>query len=338
MPTSRLVGIDVLRVIAGAALLVAHGAWWLAGWRVADVWWLLLGYLGMEVFLVSCGFLLALPLLRGDAFALPTLRRTLWRWLPPYLLVVLLNWPLAAALGQPHAQWWQSLFLLQNLWRDGGAFFAEGWIIPLLTWSLPLALLLCAALRRLSRGQGLTLLAIVLVISQLPRIAAVLCFDPAWDAGVRKAVLLRLDTLLYGVTAAWCWQMLPPRWNVRLALAGSLGLLLCAWLFMNLPLDTSVLARTGLFPLGAAAIAALLPALARLRADSRPLLSAIASSAFAGLLTHMTLLRLLALAGVPLTTQSRAGGVLALLGYMVAATLLALVVNYGLLRPLRRRA
>lgn len=338
MPTPRLVGIDALRVIAGAALLVAHGAWWLAAWRVDDAWWLLLGYLGMEVFLVSCGFLLALPLLHGDAFAMPTLRRTLWRWLPPYLLLVLLNWPLAAAMGQPLEGWWRHLLLLQNLWRDGGTFFAEGWIIPLLAWSLPLLLLLSTALRQLPRARAPALLVLALLITQLPRIVAVPLFDPSWDEGVRKAVLLRLDTLLYGVAAAWCWQVLPLRWNVRLALAGTTGLLLCGWLYLHLSLDTSVLARIGLFTLGGAAIAAMLPALASLRAGSQPLLAALASSALAGLLTHMTVLRLLALAGVPLTSGSRLGGLSALLAYMLAAALLALAINYGLLRPLRRRA
>lgn len=335
--SSRLAGIDALRVVAGAALLVAHGAWWLAGWRIDDAWWLLGGYLAMDVFLVSCGFLLALPILRGTASAPAVLCRALWRWLPLYLLAVLVNVPLAIALQQPPASLWSYLLLIQNLAGTTQPFLAEAWIVPLLVWSLPWLAGLCMILRRMSPARAIWLLGAALIVAHLPRLAVVWLADPAWDAGVRKAVLLRMDTLLYGVAAAWLWMRVPARAFAPLAIAGSGALLLCAWLFLHGSLDGSFAARIGLFTLGAGAIAALLPWLAGVRWQGCWFLAPLAASAYAGLLTHITVLRVLALAGVPLTTGSRAWGIVALLSWMLLAALLALLVSYGRGRLLRGR-
>ena len=55
---NRFAGLDLLRVIAGLALIVCHTAFLLSSLRIPDSVWLYLGLVGVEIFLVSLGFLL----------------------------------------------------------------------------------------------------------------------------------------------------------------------------------------------------------------------------------------------------------------------------------------
>ena len=60
----RLAGLDLLRVVAGGALMVCHAGFWLAPFGWPDALWFMFGHVGVEAFLVTTTFLAARLLLR----------------------------------------------------------------------------------------------------------------------------------------------------------------------------------------------------------------------------------------------------------------------------------
>ena len=95
----RMPGLDLLRIIAGLALIVCHGGYWLAPFQSSGHLWMLLGHMGVELFLVSSGFLLAEQALQATPHACHCagLARTLLRLWPLYAVFLLCNLALLPA-------------------------------------------------------------------------------------------------------------------------------------------------------------------------------------------------------------------------------------------------
>ena len=207
----RVFGLDVLRTLAITQVLFGHGMSIYLGAASKSRLEGFYGFLGVELFFVLSGFLIGtIALAAFEACAdLATLRDFLvrrWlRTLPNYYLFLAVNAGLAAWLGGDgfHLRY---LVFLQNLFWPTPPFFAESWSLAveeLFYLLLPLLLLVVARARPGRPAALLRALCAALAAFAVIRLAYVAAFDPAFHTVVRKVAGLRLDSLMYGVVAAW---------------------------------------------------------------------------------------------------------------------------------------
>lgn len=340
---TRYAGIDLLRVAAGLVLLIAHSAFWLAPLHWPYAIWKALAYFGVELFLVSLGFLLALRWLDDQTPSIwrGVARRILRLW-PLYALAILVNLLFVGMLNIPAPSLPSYLALTQNLaWRHP-EFFPEAWIVSAAVAATLVVALACWGLRRCrSVSVGILLVVAMIVLAHMPRVLANAIADPAWDLGVRKVLVMRLDPALYGVLLAVLWrseQLDRRRLGASLAVAGGILLAIAASTFAGSGVDGSAFARTGLFTITDLGFALLLPWLCGLKVSTATSRRAamLAATAYAGLLSHMTLLRAGYAFGMPTTADTILQGVAMQFAYLCVAVATAWLLWRWLDRPLRR--
>jgi len=292
---TRHAGLDALRLLGAALVLLAHGAIFLFPLLpVYDVW-LGLGWVGVEVFFALSGFLLTCAVLRAPpstmAQALAITRARLARTWPLFVGLIALNaglWWLAT--DDLPARLWAYPLLLQNSWATHPAFFGEAWNLPLLAlYWLVIPLLAVGLQRRAEPRRALRNAFIALALLGLAlRLGLVLWAAPEWDLGIRKWLPTRLDACAFGGLLA-CWAVRAPSANQRaqVALIGGLLLVLTLGLFAALPLDRPF-AGAALFTLIGLALAMPLPWLCR--GVSPAWLAASARAGFALYLINMPLI------------------------------------------------
>jgi peptidoglycan/LPS O-acetylase OafA/YrhL len=333
-------GLDLLRIAAGLALVVCHAGFLLAAFAIPDTVWMLIGHVGVEFFLVSYGFLLAEQSLKSDR-SISILRqwaRAALRLLPLYLVFLLCNYALLPD-GVPTPSWSAYLTLTQNLAWPHPPFFGEAWIVAAAFLVALVVPLVCRVLHQGRFAAGLLCLLGLLLLTLCLRGLVVWTENPAFDSGVRKILITRLDLPVYGVLAAWLWihgYEFIMRWRGTLALIAVAMLVVTGWTHLHVALDTSMSARIFLFTLCDVAWLCLMPWVCSLDvadAIARPA-RIIASSAYAGLLTHVTVLRLLQARGVSFEAGDGWSGILMLLSVIVLAVGIALLVRLALDRPL----
>ena len=337
----RFAGLDLLRVAAALALMICHAGFWLAPFAWPVETWFLLGHLGVEVFLVCAGFLAARRALAAPSFAAArSIMHGVLRLWPLYALFLVVNVLLGPVGTMSPPSLLPYVVLGQNLAWPHPAFFGEAWIVAAAMLLVVCVPLLGARLRRMTAAQGMLLLIGGIVLGWTLRALVVVASDPEFDTGVRKILALRLDLPFYGVLLAWLAVHAPVawrRWRAPLAVVGSCVLLLVGWIHLAVALDGSTFARVVLPGLCDLGWALLVPWAAQLAMAPQParLLATGADAAYAGLLSHMTSLRVLAVVGVPLLAASRGQGLGLLAAYLAGATLVALAIDRFIDRPWR---
>jgi peptidoglycan/LPS O-acetylase OafA/YrhL len=283
---NRVFGLDILRAAAIMLVLVGH-TWPTKLW---SQWAGALAVLGVELFFVLSGFLIGGILIRlaekrrlhswRDVVAF--WRRRWFRTLPNYYLFLALHllWR-GWVLGFPDqaATNWEYFVFVQNVTHQPGFFFPETWSLAVEEWFYLLFPLLLFAGLKFFRNRWWTwagVIALFLLIPTLLRLQIALDGAPAtdaasaeglrrvWDSIVRKAVIYRLDVVMYGVMAAavafWrpeTWRRMAALWPCGLALV----LTTTASLVWHTPLDTSVRWQAFvLWPITSIGFAFLLPA------------------------------------------------------------------------------
>lgn len=336
----RLPGLDLLRLFAALALMVCHAGFWLGPFGIPDTVWTLIGHVAVELFLVSMGFLVSQRLLASE-HEVPIVKnwmRSAFRLWPLYMLVLALNLMVAPA-TESISGWTSYLFLGQNLAWPHPHFFGEAWIVAAAALILLIVPVLCRLLQTMTFAGGVLALIGLLLMTSALRGVLVWAGNPSFDEGVRKILIARLDLPIYSVLAAWLWvhrYAVIIQWRAALAWLGGAGLLATTWLHLTIALDQSVAARTLLFPLCDVAWLMLLPWVCSLQLPDRlgKGIRVLASSAYAGLLTHVIVLRIADAAGMPLLASSRLQGVLMLLSFVLLASGLAILIYLVLDRPL----
>lgn len=321
--------------MAAVALLLSHGAPLLLPLGIPLAVHLLLGYYGVEVFVLICAFLLARELLGEEAGRVARFwARRAWRWLPLYWLALALNLMLPSPSATRLPSIAPYVLLTQNLTTPHPAFFGEAWFIVLLAWFALLLPLLCVVLRRGTRRSGAAVLIVALCVAHALRMAFIQMDDATWHEGIRKTVLARLDLPLYGLAAAWLWPH-GSRYARELACAGWALIALTCWLYLTLPLDRGAWPRLTLFTLGDLGLLALLPwasALALPRAIGASMRT-IASMAFVGCLTHLLLLRIALAAGANIQPTTVPAALTLFVVYVLAVVASSWLVWRALDRP-----
>jgi peptidoglycan/LPS O-acetylase OafA/YrhL len=337
-------GLDLLRAVAALGVLCAHSVYFV--WPLAPDWSLLLyvASASIDAFFVLAGFLLGRAWLADPGVAGPgaLLRHRLWRIAPLYLLFVAANVALAARADGGWQVPWAHLGLVQNLDATHGRFMPEAWNLAVWAWFMVLACALFAAVGRGPRAAArLQAVALVVIATGIAlRAGWVLAFDPAWDDGVKKVVLTRLDACAYGLLAAAAWALRPPPAPAArlLGALGALLVLLSVAAYRAGPIDQDLLPRVLPFVLTGSGFALLLPWLLALRpwpAPGAAAVTALARGSYALYLVHFPLIRLIERDWVHATTWSR--GLLHVAVYVACALLSAAVLHRWVERPLRLR-
>lgn len=173
---------------------------------------------GVDLFFVLSGFLIGSILIRtieeneqlNIKIIFGFLKRRWYRTLPNYYLFLLINFVLVnyhIIDGQIKNFNWKFLFFLQNFSTGFVDFFWESWSLSIEEWFyifLPFIILLLS--RFLPKQKAILWTIITMILAPLAYRIAVsnMVVDDFWfDVNFRKLVLTRLDTLIYGVLAAY---------------------------------------------------------------------------------------------------------------------------------------
>jgi peptidoglycan/LPS O-acetylase OafA/YrhL len=261
--------LDLCRALAILLVLLSHGRYLL---RSALPWADYLrfgGFMGVELFFALSGFLIGGILIRlsrgsGTHWLRGFYARRWFRTLPNYYLFLLVN-VLLVVFGIYSAELdavWKYLFFIQNLFGPHPPFFAEAWSLALeevFYLLFPALFLLVSRLLGLPHVRSILVVAVaVIVLSLLARLLLANSIE-TWDAGLRKVVFLRFDTLMFGVLLAWVYHRHSP-WLKKPGLAtGMTGVFVACLIYYGLATDAefneSFFAKTfylSLVPIGCA--------------------------------------------------------------------------------------
>ena len=346
---SRVFGLDFLRATAILLVLVAHASFmFLPLTHDLEAWWML-GHLGVELFFVLSGFLIGGILARQAQSADFSVGRFwLRRWLrtlPNYYLFLLVNvvvgrwidgaWPPAAAYA----------VFLQNFAWPQPIFFIESWSLSVeeIFYLIAPLLALLFSHHLLRRIPAAALVVAAIVVATIVRVIYVKALDPGWDLSVRMVTLVRMDAIAYGVLLM-LWFRNPAgiarRFSGTLAIAGTIGIALAAYLFLTVPRDTDFFARTGLFSLISASFAMFLPAAANWRRSGVPApiewaIRAVARWSYALYLCQLGVMRVMNELGTG-NAQSVAGCLMQALMFMTLSIACAALVYRLFEQPILR--
>lgn len=264
-------GLDAVRAVAVMLVLVAHGSFVFMSFTGPLKPFLLMGYVGVELFFALSGFLLGGALIDSCNGSAPVVRFWQRRWartLPLYFLFLGVNWLLARQHGEPTPDFFAFVVFLQNFATPHPIWFTEAWslsieelfylVAPLIFWG--------AASAGVSPGRTIAAwLAGALVL----HVAYVVAADPVyWDEGIHKVGIARADAIAWGVAASW-WARGRTREERRRAFnIGVAALAIACVAYATADLDRSAFARFVLLPLGSFGAAAMLPAVAAARAPA----------------------------------------------------------------------
>jgi peptidoglycan/LPS O-acetylase OafA/YrhL len=307
MSETRVFGLDFLRTLAILLVLLAHASFMFLPLthELEAVW--MFGQLGVELFFVLSGFLIGAILVKqAEAVRFGVGRFWLRRWLrtlPNYYLFLAINIGLARWIdgAWPHAA--SYAIFMQNFAWPQPMFFIESWSLAveeIFYLVAPLLVLACGG-RVARRVPAALLVSLAILAATLVRVVYVITQQPAWDQAVRMVALVRLDAIAYGALALVLYRHrggVARRHANIIAGVGCIGLALGIALYLVLPKDTDLFARTGLFSLFSASFAAFLPAAANWHRSGVPVpiengIRAIARWSYALYLCQLAVMRVM---------------------------------------------
>ena len=239
---SRNPGLDTLRASAIALVFMYHYEVFVS--RTATFGWLSdIGWVGVDLFFVLSGYLIANQLFagmaRGQSLSLPRFyARRAFRTLPVFWLVLAFFVLFPAAMGgRPPPPWWRFLTFTQNIGLQPGTAFSHAWSLCVeeqFYLVLPAVLALGTWFARgraaLTRAHGWALMALLVAVGVVARWLL-------WQAWGRPAdgrgdgymswvyfdTLCRFDEFIPGVAVAMLKNFHRPTWDRLMARGGMLG-------------------------------------------------------------------------------------------------------------------
>lgn len=217
----RNYGLDLMRTIAIGGVLLSHGISVFISNHLSQFWnafagWL--GFIGVEMFFALSGFLVGGIVIKSleklDNYS--TIKHFwIMRWyrtLPNYFFYLLLHAFLITGMDGTFdflVQHVRYLFFFQSFAWHHPPFFPEAWSLAVEEWFYFLMPISIWTLMRLKSSAKSSLFVTIAVLTFAPILLrlGVAFFRP--DLGIelqRKAVLLRLDAIMYGVAAAYVFH------------------------------------------------------------------------------------------------------------------------------------
>lgn len=202
--------LDVVRSAAIALVLLSHSRYFLVGEFPMLNALGFGGFMGVELFFVLSGFLIGKILFSlsnnydYENIKIFFIRRWL-RTLPNYYLFLLIA-VLVSVLGtrpDPFPVLIEYIFFVQNLYTPHPQFFGEAWSLSveeIFYFCFPiLAFGLFRFFKLAPRNAMILLGAIIIVLCSAARLFIANTPEIQWDAGIRKIVLFRMDSIMVGV-------------------------------------------------------------------------------------------------------------------------------------------
>lgn len=218
---NRIYGLDILRAIAILFVVIGHGAPYLPI-RIHS-FSNFICFDGVSIFFVLSGFLIGGILIKLLENKKATIRhlfnfwiRRWFRTLPNYyfilfLLLMILPYIFYGGMSNPfkHTKI-EYLFFLQNLYKPNSKFFDESWSLCIEEWFyliVPILIFILVGVFKLTVKNSVFIIAILLIITSMlfrymkySNISINSIED--WDINIRKQVLTRLDSIMFGLVGA----------------------------------------------------------------------------------------------------------------------------------------
>ncbi len=282
----RNFGLDLLRAIAICLVLFAHGSFYLPQSPKRLLFYWNGSFFGVELFFVLSGFLIGTILLKifsnqqNKIDFRSIINFWICRWfrtLPNYFLFLVLNLTVFQWLFGYTPFDIKYLFFLQNLAWPCPYFMSESWSLAVEEWFyllFPIVMFAFACLRGSRKKVILLSLLFYLVTATAMRFTGALATGATWDLGIRKVVAYRLDSVGYGVLAAYLnyyYSGLLKKYSRLMMWTGSILLLVSVTIFSSslLTIKETLFNKTLLFTLTSLSMALILPWFKELRVKNR---------------------------------------------------------------------
>jgi peptidoglycan/LPS O-acetylase OafA/YrhL len=331
-------GLDALRVAGALLVMFAHGGYFLFAALPNFDAFALSGWFGTEVFFALTGFLVMREVLALAPRTLTPAARyaawRVWRIVPLFWLALLVHLIVANFDGRGWPpDLWRYPLLVQNVTTAHPAFFGEAWNLPVIVLFSLIApgLMIGAQSFAKPRTVLLVLLGVLIVAAIGMRAEWVAPQSTAWDEGVRKLVVTRIDACLYGALAA-CLMPRIAQFRIVAAVVVVAALTLAVWIFAALPRDANDAVKVFSFVASGVATAAACVALTGAWRGSR-IVETAARCAYPLYLVNMPLLFVFAWLGFGQTPDA-ASGVLRFICWFAVSLLAAVMLHYTIERPL----
>lgn len=224
----RVFGLDILRAFAILFVIYSHSFFLIVD-HINERAYSFFSLDGVTLFFVLSGFLIGGILLRiinekefNSSDLLNFWIRRWFRTLPNYFFILLLLLGLSILLKRELSTELPSYFLfLQNFISPHPSFFPEAWSLSVEEWFyllVPLCLFLLVRFTGIPRKNLVLIIIFALVVlvtifrayrvNQL----GINDFD-SWDNYIRKTVLCRLDSIMFGFLGAWISFYHPEKWT-----------------------------------------------------------------------------------------------------------------------------
>jgi peptidoglycan/LPS O-acetylase OafA/YrhL len=310
----RVFGLDILRAVAILSVVYEHGIYLLGGRVNPHLYMSVVFGDGVTMFFVLSGFLIGTILIDksiNHEFRIAELMefwlRRWFRTLPAYYLVLGIIISLSVLIKNPLPSN-IALYAIfsQNVITVHPPFFPEAWSLSVEEWFyflVPLAVFIfIARLEHVSRRKALIAFLIGGISAvTAARIQTALTHDlpdiAAWDLLLRKRVIMRLDSIGFGILGAYCCAYYPKIWNAVRKPLLCFGLLVCLFEYLETNMWQHAFYRD-FFELSVAPIGILLllPFLTGIRSGRGPIyrfLTFISKISYSMYLLHYSLIQLI---------------------------------------------
>lgn len=309
--SNRILGLDILRVLAIIFVVHGHGAFLLEDTIVSSLLEFQFPY-GVEIFFVLTGFLIGGRFISysdnckhlGADKIVRFYTKTALRILPCYIFMLLVNYYFV----QYHVisgdtekfSMFYFITLTQNIFTPFYDFYWESWCLPVQWWFYILFPLFIVAITRFSNLKK-TLPWICVVFILLSMAYRLIIFEHAndnfwWDVWVRKTVASRTDSIYVGVLASWINYYHPKWWKNHATISGVIGMFIMAMVCIVPYNIGTVYSNVCLMTIPPIAIALWLPFLSKIRTCKEPLLKIVTDISvlsYAMYLTNMLLCKII---------------------------------------------
>tara|TARA_E500000331_G_scaffold205081_1_gene196748 strand:+ start:217 stop:1314 length:1098 start_codon:yes stop_codon:yes gene_type:complete len=275
----RIFGLDIIRAAAILIVVLVHGSFFLKDSFLEEFpYFPMLD--GVELFFVLSGFLIGGILLREinstDDFKITQLfhfwKRRWFRTLPTYYLILLANYFFVKyEIVNENINEFNYSFLVftHNFLTPFYGFFWESWSLSIEEWFYIITPIFLSLFLRVFPPK-LTFFITALIMILLPCVYRFYNYDDSidffwWDVAFRKTVVCRLDSIGYGLFAAWVFYYYRNLWSNNWAPCFILGSMLIIFV-INLEMDPDTIYKQVLyFSLVSFSIMLILPAATRFR-------------------------------------------------------------------------
>ncbi|WP_242206030.1 acyltransferase family protein [Aestuariivivens insulae] len=281
--TNRIFGLDVMRAIAIAMVVLSHTTYIFQGYHLQVVQ--LMGIQGVELFFVLSGFLIGGILMRlfnATYFSRTTLVyfwvRRWFRTLPLYFLMLVVNILIAVVVGYglPDSLW-KYVFFLQNFNKSHIPFFPESWSLSVEEYAYvlaPIGLYIASKLFKNRKEKDTLFLktSIVLVllffVSKCYYYLSTIDVEQSvslWNSNLKAIVVYRLDAILYGFILVYYFNKYKTKIERLKEVLFFFGITLSFFVLMVMPLLGGTIEKLPFFwnvlllPLNSIAICLMLP-------------------------------------------------------------------------------